>query len=115
MDKNKKNNGSQMRISDAELDILKKAFAGNVELLKLLRKVFLPEIDPTAPLGQQVDLWMTVDLKDLTAEQAMVRLWARNMLITHVEQQLMMLNILAGVPDESVEDTKKRLMSDSAK
>ena len=58
---------------------------------------------------------MTVDLKDLTSEQAMVRLWARNTLITHIEQQLMMLKILAGVSDETVEETKERLMKESSK
>jgi len=42
----------QMRFTESELDLIRRTFKGNEALLKLLRKVFLPEIDPDAPLGQ---------------------------------------------------------------
>ena len=105
MDDNK--NGRQMRFSPEELEMLRGAFKGNDRLLKLLRKVFLPEIDPYAPLGQVVDLWMTIDLRQQTPETAYVNLMARNTLITHVEQQLLQIQVLANM-EESVGDPKDK-------
>jgi hypothetical protein len=105
----------EMRISDSELQLIKNTFAGNDDLLKLLRKIFLPEITAKAPLGQNIDLWMTVAIENLSPEQALINLKARNSLIQHVEMQLQMLSILAGQKDESVEQTKARLKKDSSK
>lgn len=105
----------EMRISDDELALIKALFADNPGALKLLRKVFLPEITFTAPLGQQVDLWMTLKIEDLSPEQALINLKARNTVIQHVEGCLMQLNSLAGMKEESVEDTKKRLAKNSTK
>lgn len=107
--------GQQMRISDKELELIKSTFAGNEELLMLMRKVFLPEISPELPLGQNIDLWMTVKVEDMTPEEAIINLKARNTVIQHVESQLMTLKMLAGTREESVEATKKRLAQDSAK
>ena len=109
------NKNQEMRISDTELQVLKTTFAGNDALLKLLRKVFLPELDPKAPLGQQIDLYMTLKIDDMSMEQAIINLKARNILISHIEQQLMMLKLLAGQTEETVEMTKERLKKDSAK
>ena len=64
-DKEKLGIGSQMRITDAELSLIKMTFAENELLLKTLRKFFLPELDPTVPLGQNIDLWMTVKVDDM--------------------------------------------------
>lgn len=112
------NNGQQMRYTEDEVALLRGVFGDgkggtNERLLKLLRKTFLPSYDPEAPVGQVVDLWMTLDLGGLSQEQAMVRLWARNTLITHVEQQLMQLAFLATMkevkngPVEKAEKDKK--------
>lgn len=104
-----------MRITDAELSIIKNTFADNEDLLKLMRKIFLPELDPSAPLGQNLDLWMTIKIEDLPPEQAIINLKARNVLITHVDQQLMVLRTLAGMKSETLEQTKERLKKDSSK
>ncbi len=114
MNENKKA-GSQMRITDADLSIIKNTFAENDELLKVLRKVFLPEITEDTPLGQVIDLWMTVKIEDLTPEQALINIKARNTLITHIEQQLLQLKFLAGMKSETVDQTKERLSKDSSK
>lgn len=50
-----------------------------------------------------------------SAKEFYARLTARNMLITHVEMQLSQLDILAGVKDESVEQTKEKLFKNSSK
>jgi len=85
--------GQEMRISDEELRLLKSVFADNDALLKLLRKVFLPELSP----------------------DAVINIKARNQLIQHIEMQLITLKHLAGIKKESVEETKERLKRDSAK
>lgn len=118
MDKaNKPQAGRQMRFTEEELEIIKNSFGGNEDLLRLLRKVFLPEMEPDAPLGQMVDLWMTVNIKDQSPEQALRNIQARNELIMHVEQQLLQLNVLAGnmLASETPEEKQARLKKDSSK
>ena len=107
--------GQEMRITDADLSMLKNTFADNTELLKLLRKIFLPEITADAPIGQNLDLWMTLKLEDMTPEQAMVKILARNTVIQHVESCLGQIKILAGQKSESVEQTKENLKKNSNK
>ena len=108
-------NGEQMRITPVELEVLRNTFRGNEELLRVLRKLFLPEVDPYAPLGQNFDLWMTVKIEDLTPEQALINIKARNTLINHLDMVLMQIKTLAESKDESVEEVKARLKQDSTK
>jgi len=105
----------EMRITDTELGEIKKLYAENPTALKLLRKIFLPEVSPVSPIGQNMDLWMTLKIEDLTPEQALINIKARNTVIQHVEQCLLQLSLLAGNQAESVEDTKKRLAQNSTK
>jgi hypothetical protein len=99
--------GQQMRFSNEELSLIKSTFKNNTDLLKLMRKVFLPEIDPKAPLGQMIDLWMTVPVKEMTAEQAQVNILARNSLIMHIEQMLLQLHALAEMDGMTISDVTK--------
>lgn len=103
--------GQQMRYTDNELNLIQATFKNNEELLKLLRKAFLPELDPEAPIGQTIDLWMTIPLDGLTPEQAIINLKARNSLISHVDQRLMELKVLAEsdnlTPEQAVERLRK--------
>jgi hypothetical protein len=107
----------QMRYSDAELSLIKNTFADNDDLVRAIRKLFLqmpidaidrqvlkgyknrdvinllkktfvPTLDPNAPPHQLLDLWMTVTLKDRTPEQVFPEILAREMLIDFLEQQL---------------------------
>ena len=105
----------QMRITDEELAVIKGLFAGNEEALKIMRKIFLPEIDYSAPLGQLVDMWLPVEVDEVSSEQALVNIKARKTLIVHVESCLMQLRNLAGQKEDSVEATKKKLAQDSSK
>jgi hypothetical protein len=107
--------GSQMRITTEDMQLIKGTFANNEPLLKLLRKIFLPELDPTTPIGQNIDLWMTVSVDNMTAEQALVNLKARNILINHVEQQLMQLKLLSEVKEETAEELSVRMEKDNNK
>lgn len=104
-----------MRITEADLAVIKSLFAENDEALKVMRKVFLPEITSDAPLGQVVDLWLTLPLDGQTPEQALINIKSRNLVIQHIEQQLLQLRSLAGRKDESVEQTRNRLGKNSTK
>lgn len=107
--------GKQMRFTKAELETIRHTFKGNEELLKLMRKVFLPEIDPNAPLGQIIDLWMTIPTNQLSAEEVLVNVKARNALISHIERQLLQLKALAESNSETPEQQKERIKKDSLK
>lgn len=101
----------EMRITEEEIALLKSTFRDNERLLKVLRKIFLPEIQSDAPLGQNIDLWMTVPVKDYTPEQVMINMLARNQLIQHLENSLIQINTLANTdaktPEELEEARKK--------
>ncbi len=111
----------QMRISDAELEILKSTFADRDELLKtirnlffglemaveekkqirdtfsgeqirtVMRKQFLPEIQRDIPIGQCIDLWMTIDIKNVDEDEKLRIIQARAILIDLIEKALKLL------------------------
>ena len=103
------------RFTKDEMDLIKRTFGNNEPLLKLLRKVFLPALDLNAPLGQMIDLWMTVDMRNLSEIDKQIRLESRNALIVHLEQMLIQLNSLAGIKEETAEERSARLKKDSNK
>lgn len=105
----------QKRFTDEELNIIKSLFKDNDKALKLLRKVFLPEYDFNAPLGQTVDLWMTLNIMSMSPQDREVNIIARNQLITHIEQQLVQLQFLANEKEESEEERKLKAEKNSTK
>lgn len=109
------NKGQEMRISDTDLSMIKNTFSEKDELLKVIRKIFLPEITADAPIGQSLDLWMTLKVEDMSAEEALINIKARNTVIQHVEMCLNQIKVLAGMKKESVQETKDRLSKDSNK
>ncbi len=93
MEKTNSQTVQQSRISESEKELLRGIFANNEGLLlvlrnlffgfeldegekktieklkeenikKLLRKIFLPELQKDIPIGQSIDLWMTIKLED---------------------------------------------------
>ena len=105
----------KMRFSDKELGLIKSLFADNDEAVIALRKKMLdfplteveenyvnftgeglavisktlnPQIDPEAPINQVIDLWMTVDFKDKTPEEAEINFMARDIVINYVQERL---------------------------
>jgi hypothetical protein len=106
----------KMRYSDAELAWIKGAFGTEDEFgFHLIRKIFFPELDLKANLGQQINLYSTIPTEGRSAEDIAVDLKAMNLLMSHIERQLQVIKILAGTKEESVEQTKARLLKDSAK
>lgn len=86
---------ARMRVTPEELELIRVHFQDEKVLLAL-RKFFLPSIDGTEPLGQAVDLWMTVPIKELSPEQAYHQLIARNFIIGHIESKLVELSVIAN-------------------
>lgn len=108
-------NGSQMRITKDDKDLIKAVFKGNEPLLLLMRKIFLPEIDPKAPIGQVIDLYMTVKVDGMSLEEQLIRLHARNQLILHVDQMLMQLKLIAELEEQTPEQTAIKSKANSSK
>ena len=107
--------GQQMRITPDEIQLLQMHFKDNPMLLKLLRKLFLPEFDPNAPLGQSVDLWTIKDISSMTPEECKIYFWTRRDLIMHIESQLLQIDSLAGMKLESPKEKESRIKKDSQK
>ena len=79
-----------------ELDENEKAILSQVlrsdEAIKLLNKIFFPQLGKKVPIGQSVDLWMTVKLEDPSRDKVNIK--ARQLLIKKIETALKRLENL---------------------
>lgn len=105
------------RITTEDIAAIKAMFAGNDKNLKVIRKIFSPTISENDPIGKTGDLWspMFLDLVDKSPEQAVIEIKAHQKFVSYIEGGLRNLKMLAGKPEESAEDTLRRLQKDSAK
>jgi hypothetical protein len=79
----------------------------NPELVSAVRKMFLPEIIADVPLGQEVDLFMTVHLKELLVSEASVHLKSIQIWKDYIAQQLAVLeNLGLSKIDEKIHFTE---------
>jgi hypothetical protein len=76
----------QIPMPEQEEVFMRKALSG--EVLPLLRKIFLPELDGNLPLHQEIDLWMTVKLDDKDPDLAEPHIMARMKVIEYMDEQL---------------------------
>lgn len=106
---------NKSRFTDEELAFINATFADNDLAIGVLRKMFLFETSPEQPLGGLADMWTTLDLSNLSAEDRVLAVTARQMLITHLERGIVGFTTIAGNKTESVEAIKKRLKIDSSK
>jgi hypothetical protein len=67
----------------------------NEELMSLLKKCLLPEIDYEAPLAQLVDLWFNIDTKNQGPDRTYYDMRAREIAISYLSQQF---EVLDGKP-----------------
>jgi hypothetical protein len=87
----------QIPISEKEDIAIKTNF--NDDLIKVVRKAFLPTIDGDAPINQVIDLWMTIKIDDKNPEEADLFIKARAIVLDYIDQQL---NVLAGNGKEDI-------------
>ncbi|MFA6078112.1 MAG: hypothetical protein WC724_03820, partial [Candidatus Paceibacterota bacterium] len=95
---------------EEKVQILKHAFKGNEKTLKLLRKIFYPEIDITASLEEVIDLYSIIDVANMTPEEVWIKMSARNEVISYVEGSLKAINLLAEAPEEKTSEEKEKVM-----
>ena len=106
----------QMRYTDEEKELMRNTFGKKDEVFKLLRKMLLLGYDTDAPIGQYIDLYMTIPTDSQTPEQVYLNLRARNLLIQHLELVLRELWMLSNAnAGESPEQAFERMKRDSAK
>ncbi len=88
---------------------------------KMLIDLLSQQLSVLEAVSEGKKISVGLNIKDLTeiegksAEEFYVALTARNTLITHVDMMLAQLEVLAGQSDETVEQTRERLIKDSAK
>lgn len=73
----------QGEVTEKEADNMK-MFA-STQLLPILKKTFLPQIDFTTPVGQLVDLWTNIDTKNKNVEGAWLEMAARDIVINYIK------------------------------
>ena len=81
--------------------------------LKFLEDI--ENIEKNYKKGGKIQLSEMVNFKDKSPVDAYVELFARNTLVSHVEQMLNQLLVLAGKKEETVEETQERLAKNSTK
>lgn len=92
------------RFNAEDMALLRATFKDNEPLLKLLRKVFLPnQVDESLPIGQVAGVWMDIDFRGMSAEDAKAIAIARQDIIKTVEFYLQQLNVLANTSDEELD------------
>jgi len=93
--------------SEQEKKFVEDAFAGKKEKLALMRKMFLPELAPEIPLGQTIDLWRTLDIKDKDDHEFAGQMFATQILSAGLEQSLKLLEDPNLQPVDLVINPKK--------
>ena len=79
----------QLPLNESDMENLKRI--KNEGTLAVLRKAFLPTLDGEAPVGQIIDLWMTVDVGNKDECEVYNVVMARQLLIDYIDQQLVYL------------------------
>lgn len=67
------------------------------ELLKILKKTYLPEIDFEAPIGQILDNWSLVNTKDREPEMFEIEMEARQIIIDYFTERF---DLLMGIKNK---------------
>jgi len=102
----------QVELSKADIEVLK-PIRENEVVQALVRKTYLPTIELDAPIGQIIDLWLTVDSKDKTPMESVLALKVRTRLMELIETGLTRLEtdkteatevVVDWKPDYSLED-----------
>ena len=95
----------QVELSDEDKTALKPV-TESAEVRALLRKTYYPEIEIDAPVGQLVDLWLTVDSQELSPAEARTALRVRNRLmelihagLDRLEDKKLKMTLAQPIPD----------------
>jgi len=103
------------KLTPTEVALIKNTFKGNEPLLIAIRKKIFPEYDLDGGIGQQTDLWISMDFSGMTTEEAMINIKARNMFIGQLEGGLDSIRMLAEAEDKTPEQIKTDNAKNSSK
>ena len=103
------------RFTKEEMAELKRAFGGNEFLLKLLRKIFIPSFREDVPLGQEADMWMDMDFKQVQMDELKTLVVARQELMKYLIARIVQIKGLANWKEESQEEREQRMRKDSGR
>ena len=76
----------QGELTESEASLIK-GFASKPNAMAILRKTLLPELNPEAPVGQLVDLWINIDTKNKLVEDAHLEMRAKDIFVKYLKQQ----------------------------
>jgi hypothetical protein len=101
-----------LEISESERTLVSDKINGNV--ISFLRKVLLPVIDGRENVGQEYDMWISLDALDKTPEQVDIMVKARAKLIDMMDEGLTSLETKKPVKDvtrfKGSADPKKQMI-----
>ena len=92
----------QGELNEAEQDAIC-SFRDNKTGLKLLRKTFLPTIDPNAPLFQFADIWIGISTADRPTNLVWIEMSMKDILGQYLDVQLRMLEGEVVKPKEVIQ------------
>lgn len=103
-------------VSKEEKQLLAQHFRGNDGLLKLLRKIFVTPFNFDAPIGQATDSLISgVNFADLPAEEAKIRILARQESLGVLDRGLIQIQFLANDKEKTPDELEKERNKNSAK
>lgn len=97
-----------------ELDLIKATLKNNDKLLLLLRKAFVPKVDPESP-GGLIDVYSPIPFEQLSPEECKIAGMARESLIKHINLQINALWSLANTEPKTPEQAAEARKKDSTK
>lgn len=103
------------KLTEAEVELLKNTFKGNDALLIAVRKKIFPEYDIDGGVGEQTDLWISMDFSGMSTEEAMINIKARNMFIAQLEGGLDSIKKLCEFEGKTPEQIKEAAVKNSSK
>ncbi len=112
------NYDTETYLSQSEVDLIKRTFKNNPELIKVLRKILLPTaFDPELPIEEmQSDAWMVdKDFALMPAEDIKPIVLARQDMIKFILGGLIKLKMIANIKEETKEEKDARQRMDSLK
>ena len=81
----------QLPLSVIEESLLQINVKGKKEILTIIRKKVLPEIEADVPFGLSSDLYLTIPVKDVSTEVAEIQICAARIWHDYLDQQLKLL------------------------
>lgn len=104
----------QKRFNDKECEMIKALFDTD-EKLKLMRKVFLPELTQDAPIAGNETLLSYIRTEDMTSEEIAVEVKSVMKMIRHIEAALSMAQMMNTNAPASASQIAQKIKKDSLK